>query len=85
MTAFRSELDASLLSRGDAFFELYDALLCTDSPVRTLVDLALAPEHRRGHGALDAGLNQGRIDFAHLRRAREQAGLAVVVLQRGRP
>jgi hypothetical protein len=26
--------------------------LCTDGPVKTLVDLALAPEHRRGHGAL---------------------------------
>ncbi|ARQ69178.1 hypothetical protein CAG99_10160 [Streptomyces marincola] len=34
-----------------------------------LVDLALAPEHRRGHGALYGGLNQGRIDVARLRRA----------------
>ncbi|WUH65926.1 transposase [Streptomyces sp. NBC_00440] len=37
--------------------------------MRTLVDLALAPEHRRGHGALYAGLNQGRIDVTRLRRA----------------
>ncbi len=37
--------------------------------MRTLVDLALAPEHRRGHGALYGGLNQGRIDVARLRRA----------------
>nr|WP_229853381.1 transposase [Streptomyces violascens] len=50
-------------------FELCDAPLCTDGPVRTLVDLALAPEHRRGHGALYGGLNQGRIDVARLRRA----------------
>ncbi|MFE1328158.1 transposase, partial [Streptomyces sp. NPDC058741] len=49
---FRSELYACLTARGDALFELCDALLCTDGPVRTLVDLALAPEHRRGHGAL---------------------------------
>lgn len=34
-----------------------------------LVGLALAPEHRRGHGALYGGLNQGRIDIARLRRA----------------
>ncbi|MCQ1580602.1 transposase [Streptomyces parvus] len=32
-------------------------------------DLALAPEHRRGHGALYGGLNQGRIYVARLRRA----------------
>ncbi|MFD9452578.1 hypothetical protein ACFWBC_05745 [Streptomyces sp. NPDC059985] len=25
-------------------------MLCTEGPVRTLVDLAPAPEHRRGHG-----------------------------------
>jgi hypothetical protein len=62
-------LYACLTARGDALFELCDALLCTDGPVRTLVDLALAPEHRRGHGALYSGLNDGRIDVARLRRA----------------
>ncbi|MER8237528.1 NF041680 family putative transposase [Streptomyces sp. NPDC094049] len=66
---FRSELYACLTARGDALFELCDALLCTDGPVRTLVDLALAPEHRRGHGALYGGLNQGWIDVVRLRRA----------------
>ncbi|WP_373317118.1 NF041680 family putative transposase [Streptomyces sulfonofaciens] len=60
---------ASLTARGDSLFELCDALLCTDGPVRTLVDLALAPEHRRGHGALYGGLNQGQINVARLRRA----------------
>lgn len=35
-----------------------------------LVDLALAPEHRRGRGALYGTLNQGRIGVARLRRAR---------------
>ncbi|MEV8419134.1 transposase, partial [Streptomyces niveus] len=65
---FRAELYACLASRADTLFELCDALLCTDGPVRTLVDLALAPEHRRGHGALYAGINRGRIDVARLRR-----------------
>lgn len=66
---FCSELYACLTARSDALFELCDALLCTDGPVRTLVDLALAPEHRRGHGALYSGINHGRIDLARLRRA----------------
>ncbi|WP_435594431.1 hypothetical protein [Streptomyces panacea] len=37
---FRSELYASMTARGDALFELRDALLCSDGPVRTLVDPA---------------------------------------------
>lgn len=69
VSEFRTELYACLTSRADALFDLCDALLCTDGPVRTLVDLALAPEHRRGHGALYSGINQGRIDVARLRRA----------------
>ncbi|KWX00864.1 hypothetical protein LI90_1892 [Carbonactinospora thermoautotrophica] len=48
-------------------FALTGALLCTDGPVRTLVELALAPEHRRGHGALYGGVNRGRIDVERLR------------------
>lgn len=69
VSQFRSEPYACRTARGDALFELCDALLCTDGPVRTLVDLVLAPEHRCGHGALYGGLNQGRIDVARLRRA----------------
>lgn len=37
--------------------------------MRTLVDLVLGPEHRRGHGALYGGLSQGRIEASRLRRA----------------
>ncbi|MFE4973666.1 transposase [Kitasatospora sp. NPDC056651] len=48
--------------RRGALFELADALLCTEGPVKTLVDLALAPEHRRGHGTLYGALNRGRLD-----------------------
>jgi hypothetical protein len=54
--------------RADALFELTDALLCSDGPVKTLIGLALAPEHRRGHGALYGALDQGRIEVARLRR-----------------
>lgn len=60
VSRFRAELYACLTARVDALFELSDVLLRTDGPVRTLVNLALAPEHRRGHG----GLTEGRIDVA---------------------
>ncbi|MFD3976045.1 NF041680 family putative transposase [Streptomyces cyaneofuscatus] len=68
LSQFRTDFHDCLTGRADALFELTDAVLCTDGPVRTLVGLALAPEHRRGHGALYAGLNRGRIDFERLRR-----------------
>jgi hypothetical protein len=68
LSRFRAEFYECLSGRGDALFDLTDALLCTDGPVKTLVDLALAPEHRRGHGSLYGGLNHGRIDVARLRR-----------------
>ncbi|MGW0537886.1 NF041680 family putative transposase [Streptomyces sp. NPDC003032] len=68
VSRFRTELYACLTTWGDALFELCDAVLCTDGPVRSLVELALAPEHRRGHGSLYGGLNEGHIDVARLRR-----------------
>lgn len=67
---FRTDFYDCLSSRADELFELTDALLRTDGPVKTLVDLALAPEHRRGHGALYDGLGCGRIEFTRLRAAR---------------
>jgi hypothetical protein len=69
LSRFRTDFYDCLTSRADALFDLTDAVLCTDGPVRSLVDLAMAPEHRRSHGALYAGLNRGRVDVARLRRA----------------
>lgn len=68
LSGFRADFSLCLTTRGDELFELTDAVPCADGPVRTLVDLALAPEHRRGRGALYAGLNRGRIDIDRLRR-----------------
>ncbi|MDQ0757686.1 hypothetical protein QF027_000321 [Streptomyces canus] len=68
LTRFHGDFYDCLNGRGDALFELADALLCTDGPVKTLVDLALAPEHRRSHGALYGGLNKGHLDVGRLRR-----------------
>src|SRR3712207_414394 len=67
LRAFRGEL-YGCLGRADELFELTDALLCTDGPVSSLVGLCLAPEHRRGHGALYDAVNSGMVDVERLRR-----------------
>lgn len=53
-----------LTARGDTLFELTDALLCADGPVKTPVDLTLTAEHRRGHGAMYKALNGGNVDVS---------------------
>src|SRR4051794_18203318 len=67
LSRFRTGFHDCLSARADALFELTEALLCTDGPVKTLVELALAPEHRRGHGALYDALNCGRIQVDRFR------------------
>ncbi|MFE3202337.1 NF041680 family putative transposase [Embleya sp. NPDC059237] len=69
LSRFRVEFHACPTRRGDALFELADALLCADGPVKSLVGLSLAPEHRRGHGALYDAVNRGRIATDRLRDA----------------
>ena len=68
LAGFRGELYRCFTARADALFELADAVLCADGPVRALAGLSLAPEHRRGHGALYDAVNCGRIEIARLRR-----------------
>ena len=58
-----------LTRRGVELFELTDALLCAEGPVKSLVGLCLAPEDRRGHGALYDALHCGRVDAGRLREA----------------
>ncbi|MFD6969073.1 transposase [Streptomyces sp. NPDC059979] len=64
---FRDGLCACLTGRGDELFEPADAVLCVTGAVHSAVELTLLPEHRRGHGATDDGLNHGRIDVYQLR------------------
>jgi hypothetical protein len=59
VSRFRGDFYACLTAQGDELFELADAVLCADGPVRSPVDLTLAPEHRRGHGGMYGGLNRG--------------------------
>ncbi|MFB9605646.1 transposase, partial [Streptomyces roseofulvus] len=69
LSRFRGEFYSCLTTRSDALFELADAVLCGDGPVRSLAELSLVGEHRRGHGGLYAALAQGRIDAERLRQA----------------
>ena len=63
---FRQRLLGCLTARADALLELADAVLCSDRPVRSLVQLSLEPEFRRGHGALYDALAAGRVDDERL-------------------
>ncbi|MGW5346475.1 NF041680 family putative transposase [Streptomyces sp. NPDC004050] len=67
LSRFRGEFFSCLTARSDALFELADAVLCGDGPVRSLAELSLVGEHRRGHGGLYAAVSKGRIDVARLR------------------
>ena len=69
LSRFRRDFHACLTGRANELSELADAVLCADGPVRALAGLSLAPEHRRGHGALYDAVNHGRIDIARLRRS----------------
>jgi len=69
LAGFRAEFHRCLTARTDALFELADAILCSGAPVRSLAELSLAGEHRRGHGSSYAGLNRGQIDVDRLRTA----------------
>ena len=69
LSRFRCEFHACLEARGDELFELADAMLCADGPVRSLVGLSLAPEHRRGHGALYDAVSHGQVAIGRLRRS----------------
>jgi len=68
LSRFRLDFHACLTARRDELFELTDAVLCAGGPVTALAGLSLAPEHRRGHGALYDAVNQGRINVGRLRR-----------------
>jgi hypothetical protein len=66
---FRREFHQCLTRRADALFELCDAVLCADGPVRSIAELSLVGEHRRGHGSGYGALTRGGIDIARLRTA----------------
>lgn len=67
LARFRDGFYDCLDARADTLFELADAVICTEGPVTSLVELSLASVFRRGHGALYDALAQGTIDEERLR------------------
>ncbi|MFD7710125.1 NF041680 family putative transposase [Streptomyces sp. NPDC059786] len=68
LSRFRVEFYDCLYTRADALFELTDAVLRADGPVRSLVELTPTAEHRRGHGAMYDAVNHDRLEPRRLRR-----------------
>jgi len=68
LSRFRAGLHACLTRRGNALFELTDAMLCAQGPVRSPVELSLEPEFRRGHGSVYDALADGKISGDRLQR-----------------
>ncbi len=66
--SFRHSLYECLHRRGDALFELTDALLTADAAAPSPAHLSLEPAHRRGWGSLYAALDRGRIDDEAIRK-----------------
>jgi tetratricopeptide (TPR) repeat protein len=66
LIAFRSGLYRCFTRRGDALFDLVDAVLTAQGPVESLVELSQEKAFRRGHGALYDALADGDVDVARL-------------------
>jgi len=66
---FRDELYRCFTGWPDALMDLTDAVLCADGPVRSVAELSLTAEFRRGHGSLYAALAAGGVDAGRLRDA----------------
>lgn len=65
MSRFRRAFFTCPTRRRDELFELTDAALCAEGPVKSPADLTL---HRRGHGALYGGPGRGDIDVERQRK-----------------
>src|SRR5215217_2765600 len=66
--AFRRSLYECFNRRGDALFELTDAMPTADGAAPSPVHLSLQASHRRGWGSLYAAVDRGRIDDEALRK-----------------
>ena len=62
LAAFRRGLHGCFRSWPDALFEVADAVAGAAHPIRSVAELMLEPETRRGWGSLYQGLEQGRVD-----------------------
>src|SRR3954462_9024255 len=67
LRAFRGELYGCLGRRAHELVRVTHALPWTRGPGGSVVGLCLAPEPRRGHGALYDAINVGQVDVERLR------------------
>src|ERR687884_2321760 len=67
LRTFRRSLYECFHRRGDALFELADAILAADGAAPSPAHLSLQAPHRRGWGSLYAALDRGRIDDEAIR------------------
>lgn len=81
---FRAGFYSCLTRRGDALFELADAVACSSIPVTDLARLSLEVEHQRGHGALYDAISCGYLDTTRLRRLMAQSPVPKVTGPDGR-
>ena len=65
---FRRSFYECFYRRGDALFELADAILAADGAAPSPAHLSLQAPHRRGWGSLYAALDRGRIDDEAIRK-----------------
>jgi hypothetical protein len=77
LCAFRRSFYECLNHRGDALFELTDAILAADGAAPSPAHLSLQASHRRGWGSLYAALWRGRIDNEALRKLLARHPLSV--------
>jgi len=68
LRTFRRSFYECLYRRGDALFELADAILTADGTAPSPAHLSLQASHRRGWGSLYAALDRGHIDERALRK-----------------
>jgi hypothetical protein len=68
LRAFRRSFYECLHRRGDALFELADAILAANGTAPSPAHLSLQASHRRGWGSLYAALDRGHIDAEALRK-----------------
>jgi hypothetical protein len=68
LRAFRRSFYECFHRRGDALFELADAILAADGAAPSPAHLSLQASHRRGWGSLYAALDRGRIDDEAIRK-----------------
>ncbi|MGI6876928.1 hypothetical protein [Amycolatopsis sp. 3B14] len=62
LSRFRQQVYESLNRRADALFELVDAVLSADGPLRSIAELSLAGEHRRRYDSGYAALARGAME-----------------------